>query len=59
MSWARLNNQARAFQDTFREREAQQHENAWRSDPATDKQIAFLEKLAAERRQEIELAYNL
>ena len=59
MSWARLNNQVQAIQDTIREREAQQRENAWRSDPATDKQIAFLQKLAAERRREIEPAYNL
>ncbi|MCY4508843.1 MAG: HNH endonuclease signature motif containing protein [Acidobacteria bacterium] len=59
MSWARLNNEVHAVLDTIREQEAQEAANAWRSDPATEKQIAFIKSLAADRRQKIELAHNL
>ena len=59
MSWARLNNEVRAVRDTIREREARERENAWRSHPATDKQIAFLIALADERGRKIPEPDNL
>ena len=59
VGWARLNHEVQTIRDTINERRAEQRELAWRAENATERQLNYLNSLAAARNCTVTNAENL